>query len=171
MAALRQHVKSLGGKDYSRLEGVNAPDLVLMFVPVEAAFLEALRFDNRLYDDAFQLKIVLVGPSNLLASLRLVAQIWRSDQQNRNAKLIADRAGKLYDKFVAFTEDIEKVGKALDQAQKAQQAAFGKLSQGKGNLVRQAELLRSLGVVPGKQLAAGLLDAAEGEAGGPPGEG
>ena len=100
-----------------------------------------------------------------------MAQIWRSDQQNRNAKLIADRAGKLYDKFVAFTEDIEKVGKALDQAQKAQQAAFGKLSQGKGNLVRQAELLRSLGVTPGKQLAAGLLDAAEGEESGPATEG
>lgn len=171
VAALRQHVKSLGGKDYSRLEGVNAPDLVLMFVPVEAAFLEALRFDDRLYDDAFQLKIVLVGPSNLLASLRLVAQIWRSDQQNRNARLIADRAGKLYDKFVAFTEDIDKVGKALDQAQKAQQAALGKLSQGKGNLVRQAELLRSLGVAPGKQLAAGLLDAADGEEAGPAAEG
>ncbi len=163
VAALRQHVKSLGGKDYSRLEGVHSPDLVLMFIPVEAAFLEALRADDRLYDDAFQLKIVLVGPSNLLASLRLVAQIWRSDQQNRNARLIADRAAKLYDKFVAFTEDIDKVGKALDQAQKAQQAALGKLAQGKGNLVRQAEMLRQLGVAPGKQLASGLVDAADGE--------
>lgn len=161
VAALRQHVKSLGAKDYSRLEGVHSPDLVLMFIPVEAAFLEALRADDRLYDDAFQLKIVLVGPSNLLASLRLVAQIWRTDQQNHNARLIADRAAKLYDKFVAFTEDIDRIGKALDQAQRAQQAALGKLAQGKGNLVRQAEMLRALGVSPGKQLAPGLVDVAD----------
>lgn len=156
-ASLRRHVTQLGGKDYSRLDGVNAPDLVFMFVPVEGAFLEALQRDSALYDDAFKRKIILVGPSNLLASLRLVAQIWRTEDQNRNAQLIAERAGALYDKFVGFVEDLGKVGDALDRAQKMHQLALGKLAQGKGNLVRRVEQLRSLGVAPGKQLPPGIL--------------
>ncbi len=161
VASMRNHVRELGGKDYSRLQGVQSPDLVLMFVPVEAAFLEALQMDPQLYDDAFKQRIVLVGPSNLLATLRLVAHIWRSDQQNRNARMIAERAGLLYDKFVGFTEDIGKVGESLERALKQQQAAVGKLSQGKGNLIRQAELLRSLGVAPSKRLPAALLDSSD----------
>jgi DNA recombination protein RmuC len=168
LAALRKHVRDLGSKDYSRLHGLQSPDLVLMFVPVEAAFLEALRMDPQLYDDAFKQGIVLVGPSNLLATLRLVAHIWRSDQQNRNARLIAERAGLLYDKFVGFTEDIGKVGESLERALKQQQAAVGKLSQGKGNLIRQTELLRSLGVAPSKRLPDALLDAADGAEGDDP---
>ena len=160
VAALRNHVRQLGDKDYSRLEGVNAPDLVLLFVPVEGAFLEALRRDPSLYEFAFERKIILVGPSNLLASLRLVAQIWRSESQNRNAKLIADRAAALYDKFVGFTEDLGKVGDALDKAQSAHQGALKRLSQGKGNLIRRADELRQLGVAPTKRLPGSLLDAA-----------
>src|SRR5690606_39292782 len=101
-AALKNHVRELGDKDYSRLQGLTSPDLVLMFVPVEAAFLEALRRDPGLYDFAFGKKIILVGPSNLLASLRLVAQIWRTEAQTTNAKAIADRGAALYDKFVGF---------------------------------------------------------------------
>lgn len=162
LSALRSHVRDLGSKDYSRLEGVQSPDLVLMFVPVEAAFLEALRADPQLYDDAFKQRIVLVGPSNLLATLRLVAHIWRSDQQNRNARVIADRAGLLFDKFVGFVADLENVGGALDKAQSAQRAALAKLSQGKGNLIRQTELLRSLGVAPAKRLPERLLDGSDG---------
>ncbi len=163
LSAVRKHVRDLGSKDYSRLEGVQSPDLVLMFVPVEAAFLEALRADPQLYDDAFKQRIVLVGPSNLLATLRLVAHIWRSDQQNKNARLIADRAGTLFDKFVGFVADLEHVGEALEKAQRSQRAAVAKLSQGKGNLIRQTELLRSLGVAPAKRLPERLLDAAGGD--------
>lgn len=164
--ALRAHVRGLGEKNYAQLQGVNAPDLVLMFVPVEAAFLEALIRDPALYEDAYVRKIIIVGPTNLLASLRLIAHLWRTDQQNRNAQEIARRAAALYDKFVGFADDLQAVGVALDRAQKAQQAAIGKLSQGKGNLVRQAEMLRELGVAPSKQLAATLLDVAgdEGDA-------
>ncbi len=157
VAALRRHVVQLGGKDYSRLEGLNAPDLVFLFVPVEGAFLEALRRDPAIYEDAFRRRIIPVGPSNLLASLRLVAQIWRTEEQDRNARLIADRAGKLYDKFVGFVEDLDKVGDALERAQKMHQSALAKLAQGRGNLVRRAEQLRSLGVAPGKQLPDSLL--------------
>ncbi|GAB2500938.1 DNA recombination protein RmuC [Arenimonas alkanexedens] len=156
--ALRNHVKQLGDKDYSRLEGLTSPDMVLMFVPVEAAFLEALRRDPQLYAYAFERKIILVGPSNLLASLRLVAQIWRTEHQNANAKAISDRAATLYDKFVGFAEDLGKVGEALRRANDLHAAAVGKLSQGRGNLVRQAEMLRELGVSPSKRLPAALQD-------------
>ncbi len=161
VVALRNHVKQLGDKDYSRLEGLSSPELVLMFVPVEAAFLEALRRDPQLYAYAFERKIILVGPSNLLASLKLVAQIWRTEHQNANAKAISDRASKLYDKFVLFAEDMGRVGEALDRAQKAQQDAVSKLSTGHGNLVRQAEMLRKLGVAPSKKLPAALQDLTE----------
>ena len=169
-AALKNHVRELGDKDYSRLQGLTSPDLVLMFVPVEAAFLEALRRDPGLYDFAFGKKIILVGPSNLLASLRLVAQIWRTEAQTTNAKAIADRGAALYDKFVGFTEDLARVGDHLDRAQKAQHDAVRKLAQGPGNLVRQAEMLRDLGVAPSKKLPAGLKDTSLPEEAAGPGD-
>ena len=161
--AMRTHVRQLGDKDYSRLDGINSPDLVLMFVPVEAAFLEAMRRDTALYDDAFQRKIILVGPGNLLASLRLVEQLWRTEQQNRNAKAIADRAALLYDKFVGFAEDMGKIGDAIRRAGDLHRAAVDKLSQGRGNLVRQAEMLRDLGVSPSKRLPSSLQDISDSE--------
>ncbi len=160
VAAMRTHVRTLGDKNYSALPGVQAPDLVLMFVPVEAAFLEALRQDPALYEEAFVRKIVIVGPSNLLASLRLVAHLWRTDQQSRNAAFIFERAAAMYDKFVGFVDDMNRIGDCLDKAQKAHQAALGKLVQGKGNLVRRVEELRQLGAAPGKQIPPALLDAA-----------
>ncbi len=161
IVALRRHISQLGQKDYSRLDGLSAPDLVFMFVPVEGAFLEALRRDPALYDDAHKRRIILVGPSNLLASLRLVAQIWRTEDQNRNAQLIADKAGAMYDKFVGFVDDLGKLGDHLERAMRAQQQALGKLARGRGNLVRRAEELRQLGVAPGKQLPASLLDQSD----------
>ena len=169
-AALKNHVRELGDKDYSRLQGLTSPDLVLMFVPVEAAFLEALRRDPGLYDFAFGKKIILVGPSNLLASLRLVAQIWRTEAQTTNAKAIADRGAALYDKFVGFTEDLARVGDHLDRAQKAQHDAVRKLAQGPGNLVRQAEMLRDLGVAPSKKRPAALKDTSLPEEAAGPGD-
>ncbi|HEX5693079.1 MAG TPA: DNA recombination protein RmuC, partial [Arenimonas sp.] len=121
------------------------------------------------YDYAFGKKIILVGPSNLLASLRLVAQIWRTEAQTTNAKAIADRGALLYDKFVGFTDDLARVGDHLERAGRAQQDALKKLSQGPGNLVRQAEMLRDLGVAPSKKLPAALKDASAPEAGPEPG--
>ena len=159
--ALGSHVKELGDKDYSRLEGLTSPDMVLLFVPVEAAFLEALRRDPQLYAYAFERKIILVGPSNLLASLRLVAQIWRTEHQNANAKAISSRAAVLYDKFVLFTEDLLKVGEALRRASDLHASAVSKLSQQRGNVVRQAEMLRELGVAPSKRMPAALRDLSD----------
>ena len=159
--AMRNHVRSLGEKDYASLPGVRAPDLVLMFVPVEAAFLEALRHDPALYEDAFVRKIVIVGPSNLLASLRLIAHLWRTDQQTRNAELVFKRAAAMYDKFVGFVDDLEDVGTAIDRALKAQQSAMNKLVRGKGNLVRRADELRQLGASTKKPIPQKLLDEAD----------
>lgn len=163
--AMRNHVRSLGDKNYSSLPGVQAPDMVLMFVPVESAVLEALRRDTALYEDAFARKIIIVGPSNLLASLRLIAHLWRTDQQTRNAEFVFKRAAALYDKFVGFVEDVENVGNAIDRAHKSQQAAMNKLVRGRGNLVRRAEELRQLGAAPGKAISQALLDEADDDAG------
>jgi DNA recombination protein RmuC len=159
--AMRTHVRSLGEKDYASLPGVRAPDLVLMFVPVEAAFLEALRHDPALYEDAFARKIVMVGPSNLLASLRLIAHLWRTDQQTRNAELVFKRAAAMHDKFVGFVDDLEDVGIAIDRALKMQHSAMNKLVRGKGNLIRRADELRQLGAATAKQLPQKLLEEAD----------
>ena len=161
VTAMRNHVRSLGEKNYSALPGVQAPDLVLMFVPVEAAFLEALRHDPALYEDAYARKIVIVGPSNLLASLRLVAHLWRTDQQTRNAELVFKRAAAMYDKFVGFVEDLENVGDWIERAQKAQQSALNKLSRGRGNLIRRADELRQLGAATGKKIPQTMLEEAD----------
>lgn len=161
VTAMRNHVRSLGEKNYSALPGVQAPDLVLMFVPVEAAFLEALRHDAALYEDAYARKIVIVGPSNLLASLRLVAHLWRTDQQTRNAELVFKRAAAMYDKFVGFVEDLESVGDWIERAQKAQQSALNKLARGRGNLIRRADELRQLGAATGKKIPQTMLDEAD----------
>lgn len=155
--AMRTHMRQLGEKDYSRLQGINSPELVLMFIPVEAAFLEAVRRDSSLYDDAFARRIVLVGPSNLLASLQLVAQMWRTEQQNRNTQKIMERAASLYDKFVGFVGDLDKVRAQFQTAQNTLDGAWNKLSTGKGNLVRRAEELRKLGVSPAKRLSSEVV--------------
>ncbi|TXK65697.1 DNA recombination protein RmuC [Alkalisalibacterium limincola] len=158
--AMRTHMRQLGEKDYSRLQGLNSPELVLMFIPVEAAFLEAVRRDSSLYDDAFARKIVLVGPSNLLASLQLVAQMWRTEQQNRNTQKIMERAASLYDKFVGFVGDLEKVRTQFATAGNTLDGAYAKLATGRGNLVRRAEELRRLGISPGKRLGGPLVEQA-----------
>jgi DNA recombination protein RmuC len=151
-ASLRSHVKDLAEKGYSALEGVNAPDFVFMFVPIEAAFLEAMNFDPEIYDFAFQKKVILLSPSTLLAALKLVQNIWRQEEQNRNAQQIARQGALLYDKFAGFVDDLQKVGTQLDTARDTWDKAFRKLSTGRGNLLSAAEKLRDLGVQPAKKL-------------------
>lgn len=150
--SLRAHIRGLAARDYSRLPGVRSPDFVLMFVPVEPALLDALREVDDLQDTALRGNVSLVGPSNLLLALRTVANLWRLEKQNRNAQEIASRAGLLYDKFAGFVEDMHGIDKNLRQAQDAYDTAYAKLSTGKGNLLRQVDLLRELGVEPRKRL-------------------
>ena len=157
--SLRQHIQGLSGKNYSSLYGVGSVDFVLMFVPIEPAFLLALKTAPNLYQEALAKNIVLVCPSTLMATLRTVAHLWRQDHQNRNALEIAKQCGSLYDKFVGFVEDLEKLGQRLDQAQTSYHDAFNKLKTGKGNLIRSAEKVRELGVKPSKNLSAPLIES------------
>jgi DNA recombination protein RmuC len=155
---------SLSGKNYQVLYGVKALDYVLMFMPIEPAFKLAMESDKNLFTDSFRKNIMIVGPWNLLVSLRTIASIWRYEYQNRNAQELARQCTALYDKFVGFIADIEDIGKRINAAQGSFDAALGKLSSGKGNLVRQVERIRQLGLKPSKLLPQALVDSAlEGE--------
>ena len=157
--SLRQHIQGLSSKNYSSLYGIGSVDFVLMFVAIEPAFLLALKTAPNLYQEALAKNIVLVCPSTLMATLRTVAHLWRQDHQNRNALEIAKQCGALYDKFVGFIDDLEKLGQRLDQAQSSYHDAFNKLKSGKGNLIRSAERVRELGVKPSKNISAPLIES------------
>ncbi len=150
--SIKQHINSLSSKNYAHVTNLDTPNFVLMFVPVEAALLEALRFDSSLLDYAIGKNVALVTPTNLLSTLRTVGSVWQAWRQNENAREIADRAGKLYDKFYGFVGDLENMGLRLAQARKSYDDAFGKLSTGSGNLLRQVQMLQDLGAKTGKQL-------------------
>lgn len=153
LQSLRQHIKSLGKKNYQSLHGVRTLDYVLLFVPLEPAFLLAVDKDPSLISLALDNNIMLVSPTNLLVALRTVNNIWQYEHQNQNAERIADDAARLYDKFVGFVEDLNKVRNALESSNKHLDNAFSKLSEGRGNLVSRVEKFRQLGVQPNKRLA------------------
>jgi len=159
--SLRSHIKELGKKDYQDLKGIRTLDYVLMFIPVEPAFLLAVEHAPELIKLALDNNIMLVSPTNLLVALRTINNIWQYEYQNQNAQKIADNAGKLYDKFHGFVTDMEKVGKAIESTQKNFDGAMNKLSTGKGNLVRQVEQFKTLGVQSNKKLDSQLLDGAQ----------
>lgn len=161
VASIRNHMKGLSDKNYQTLHGLKSLDFVLMFIPVEPAFMLAATSDNTLFEEAFVRNVLLVSPSTLLAVLRTVANIWRQENQSRNAQLIADHCARLYDKFVGFIVDLEEVGKRIEQTQRAYADAHGKLVSGRGNLVGQVERVRALGVKPAKRLRADLLPGLE----------
>ena len=161
VASIRAHIRSLSQKDYTDLEGVRTLDFVFMFIPVEPAYLLALQHDAALFQECFDKRIMPVGPSTLLATLRTVAHIWRNEQQNQNALAIAAEGGRLYDKFTGFIQTLESVGKNIDQAQSQFQQAYKQLSQGRGNLVSRAEKLRALGVKTTKRLQRDLTETAQ----------
>ena len=163
VASIRAHIKSLAAKDYTDLEGVKTLDFVFMFVPVEPAYLLALQHDPNLFQECFDKRIMLTGPSTLLATLRTVANIWRNEQQNQNALAIAEAGSKLYDKFVGFVESMDGINKALGQAQSQFQTAYGRLVSGRGNLISSTEKLRKLGIKAGKQLQRDLVEKAVSE--------
>jgi DNA recombination protein RmuC len=144
--SIRNHIRGLSNKAYEKLENIRTLDFVLLFVPVEGAFLLALEHDQSLFRYAFQRNIILVSPTTLLVTLRTVQNIWRFEQQNQNAQAIANRGAELYDKFVNFVESMDDLGKHLDRAQTAYDESYKRLSTGKGNLVNQAVALTKLGV-------------------------
>lgn len=156
--SLRTHVKQLGEKDYQTLSGVRSLDFVLMFVPIEAAFSLAVQQDNSLFAEAFSRNIVIVAPSTLLATLRTIQNIWRYEQQSKNAQQIAVKAGALYDKFVGFVQDLELIGSRLRSVQTAYDDAHKKMESGKGNLIGRAQAMKELGAEASKSLPKILLD-------------
>ena len=137
--SLRAHIKGLSHKDYENLDGVNSLDFVLIFIPVEAAFMVALDQDPEMMRDAYDRGIILVSPSTLMVTLRTIKNLWRCADQNRNAQLIADKAGGLYDQFVLYIEALDEVGKHINKSQEAWDSARKRLSTGKGNLIRRTE--------------------------------
>jgi len=150
--SIRQHIKDLNTKKYEELEAVRSLDFILMFIPIEAAFTAALEVDRGLFADAFGKNIMVVSPTTLLITLRTIQNIWRYEYQNRNAQEIAKKAGDLYDKFVGFVDALTDVGRQLGKANNAYETALGRLSSGRGNLVRRAEALKDLGVQAKKKM-------------------
>jgi DNA recombination protein RmuC len=165
--SIRSHVKGLSDKHYHRLHKLNAPDFVLLFLPIEACFSLALSADgDDLFGYAWDRKVVIVSPTTLLATLRTTASIWKYEKQNLNALQIAEESGKLYDKFWGFVQELERVGAMLDKSQEAYGEAMKKLSSGKGNLLSRAEKLKAMGINARKDMGtlgiSGEIEAAEG---------
>jgi DNA recombination protein RmuC len=158
--AIRKHFKDLGAKRYQDIEGMKTPDFVLMYVPVEAAFFAAIAREPGLFAEALDRNVVLITNSTLLATLRTVAHVWRLADQQKHVLEIADRGGKLYDKFTGFVEDMQAVGDSLGKARKAWDDASTKLHTGSGNLVSQTEKLKQLGAKAAKSLPNALLEKA-----------
>lgn len=153
--SIQTHIRQLSAKHYSALEGLNSPDFVLMFMPIEPAFSAAMQEQQDLFTFAWEQRIVLVSPTTLLATLKTVASVWKLEQQNRHAQEIARQGGALYDKFVGFVEELDLIGKHIQKTDQAFSNAMNKLSLGKGSLTSRAERLRELGVKHRKQLGEG----------------
>jgi DNA recombination protein RmuC len=156
--AMRRHVRELSEKRYETLEGLQSPDFVLMFVPVEPAFNDAVNADPSLTTDALARNIVIVSASSLLATLRIIASLWRVERQNRNAVEIAHRAGDLYDKFVSLLGDLQEVGRRIEGVRRWHEAAVAHLGTGKGNIIRRVEELKRLGAHASKAIDPSLLE-------------
>ena len=158
--SLRSHVRNLAGQDYDRLQGVRSLDFVLLFMPVEAAFTMAMERDPAIFTEAFEKRLVIVSPTTLMMTLRIIDNVWRYEKQSRNAQEIARRAGALYDKVRVILEDMDQLDKSLGTARRSFDSAYARLVSGKGNLVRQVEQFRELGADVKKALPRDLIDAA-----------
>lgn len=163
IASLKAHIKALSVKNYESLAEIKSLDFVLLFVPIEAAFITAVENDRDIFREAFDKNIIVVSPTTLLATLKTVHNIWRYEYQNRNALEIADRAGSLYDQFVLFVESMDDIGDKLGKASDAYHTARKRLVDGKGNLVGRTEKLKKLGAKAKKALDDKLLLEASGD--------
>lgn len=161
LASVRQHMKSLGDKNYQRNITESSLDFVIMFIPIEPAYILAIQSEKSLYDEALERRIVFVSPTLLIPSLQLIKNTWKQEYQNRHVLDIANKAGDLYDKFVGFSEDLITLGRHLDSSKKFYEETMKKLSVGSGNLVRRVEDLKKLGARASKTIDANLLKRSE----------
>ena len=152
LTSIKQHIKELSDKDYTKLKGIETLDFIFMFVPIESAMLMAMEYDTSLFDHAFKKNVILVGPTTLMVSLRAVENSWKYEHQQRNAQEIAKRAGLLYDKFIIFIETVEKLGKQIGTVQKTYDEAYNKLHIGAGSLTSRFQKLEQLGASTSKSL-------------------
>ncbi len=155
--SIRKHINELRDKKYQDYVGKGKTDFVMMFIPNEAAYISALQIESNLWQEAYDSRVLLVSPTQLISALRLVAQLWNQDRQTRNAIEIANTGGHMYDKLAGFIEDMQKIEKSLHQAHETYKSALTKLSEGKGNLLSQAEKMRTLGAKASKQLPESLI--------------
>ncbi|WP_323840272.1 DNA recombination protein RmuC [Photorhabdus africana] len=158
--SIKGHIRGLSRKDYQQLPGLKSLDYVLMFIPVEPAYLVALNRAPELLDEALKHNIMLVSPSTLLVAVRTINNLWRYEYQSQNARLIADKAARMYDKMRLFVDDMQGLGQSLDKAQLNYRLAMKKLTEGRGNLISQAESFRNLGVEVKRPIDPELVDKA-----------
>ena len=149
--SMRKHIEELSRKSYQDYLGKN--DYVMMFVPNEAAYMSAMQYDAEMWQFAYDRRVLLLSPTNLIAALKLIADLWLRDKQTRNAIFIAEESGKLYDKFVGFVEDMERIGRNINMAQDSYAKAMKKLSTGTGNLISKASRLKEIGAKTSKSLS------------------
>ncbi|MBL4622831.1 MAG: DNA recombination protein RmuC, partial [Immundisolibacteraceae bacterium] len=159
--AVKKHIKDLSGKNYTHLKGVTSPDFVFMFMPIEPAFNLAMMADQNLFNTAYEQNIVITTPSTLMATLRIVANIWANERRNQSAQIIADQAGKVYNKLVGVVEKMEKLGAQLQTVNKTYEGAWNSLKDGRGNLVATTQKFVDLGVRVKKELPQALLESAD----------
>jgi len=159
--SLKRHIVQLSEKKYEDLYQIESPDFVLLFVPIEPAFAVALNFDNHLYNKAFDMNIVIVTPTTLLATLRTIDSIWNNEKQQRNALEIARQAGALYDKFEGLLKDLVNIGKRIDDSKKEYSSAMNKLVDGRGNLITSVEKLKKMGAKAKKALPENIIERAK----------
>lgn len=161
VSSIRSHIRGLGDKAYHQLKGVDTPDFVLMFLPIESAFALAFQVDDQLFSDAFEQRVVVVTPTTLLATLRTIGNLWSIERQNQNARKLADHAGKVYDKFRILVENMEKLGDQLNTVRTTYDNTWSSLKTGRGNLLSQAQKFVELGVRVKRELPSSVLEDVE----------
>jgi DNA recombination protein RmuC len=159
--AVTARINELASKSYDRLPGINSPEVVIMFVPIESAFVEALKYQSDIYQQAIEKNILVATPTTLLTSLNIVKQLWRFEEQTKYSKELANRAERFYNKLNGFLTSMEGVGKQLDRAKESYDKAFSQLYRGKGNLIKQASEFKELGVSVQKELPNDSVEKAQ----------
>jgi DNA recombination protein RmuC len=160
LQSVKNHITDLSSKNYQDIYALKSLDFVMLFMPIEPAYMLAMQYDPNLWNWAYDRRILLISPTNLIAALRMIANLWRVEYQNKNAMEIARQSGDMYDKFTAFLEDLQDIGNKIDATRRSWDASMNKLSTGKGNLIRRIENIKALGAKAGKEIPKSLLNLA-----------